>query len=392
MPLSRARAVRSLKVALVSRFPARIDRPRGGVESATVANVVALSRCASIDLHVVTLERGSAERCVERAADWTVHRLAGSRVPQVADAQFGPGRRRLTRYLLDLKPDLVHSHEFYGYGLASLPMPHVLTVHGFDHLNLVAEAARLAWLRAPLWKWVERRGVAQQRCIVSISPYVRKQLEAITDAKICDIENAIDERFFDPSCGEPFECRTRVLCAGWLSARKNTLGAVEAFAVAVGSGVPGELIIAGPVLDPAYEQRVRARIVELDLGDRVKWVGSLDRDALLRELGRTRALLLTSHQENAPMIIAEAMAAGVPVVASNRCGIPFMVREGETGFLIEPDDPSGAGERLAQLLRDPELAETFGARARVDATDRFHPDRAARRTLDLYRSLCPHPA
>jgi glycosyltransferase involved in cell wall biosynthesis len=380
--------MRPLKVALVSRFPAGIDRPHGGVESATVAIVEALRGCEAIDLHVVTLEPGRAASTVEPAAGWTVHRLRALQLPQVADLWFGPGHRRLVGYLMALQPDLVHSHESYGLGLGSLPMPHVITVHGFDHLNLVADDAQLAWIRALLWEWVTRRGLAKQRHIVSISPYVRREIERLTDGEIYDIENPVDERFFEASCKEPFDRRDRVLCAGWLSERKNTIGAIEAFGVAVRAGAPGKLVIAGEVVQPSYGERVRARVKHLGLDDRVEFVGSLNRDDLLAELGRARALLLTSRQENAPMIIAEAMAAAVPVVASNRCGIPFMVREGETGFLVHPDDSGSAGERLTRLLLDAQLAESFGARARAAALDRFHPQRAARRTLELYRGLC----
>lgn len=381
--------MKPLKVAIVSRFPDRPDRPAGGIESATVALVQALCGCESLDVHVVTLEPGRPADDVEVAAGFTVHRLRAPKLPQVADVWLGPGRRRLVRCLLQLRPDVVHSHEVYGLGLPPLPMPHVITVHGFDHLNLVADASRLAWLRAPIWERLLRRGLARAQHVVSISPYVRGMLQSLTSAEIHDIGNPIDECFFGARCREPFGQRDRVLCAGWLSERKNTLGAVEAFGEAIRSGAPGRLVLAGFSAQPSYRRRVEARIDDLGLRDRIDVPGSLDRGALLAELARTRALLLISRQENAPMIVAEAMAAGVPVIASDRCGIPFMVREGETGFLVDPDDRRGIAERLARLLSDDALAARLGAAAADDAAQRFHPRRAARDTLELYRRLVP---
>ena len=85
------------------------------------------------------------------------------------------------------------------------------------------------------------------------------------------------------------------------------------------------------------------------------------------------------------MGIAEAMAAGVPVVASDRCGMPYMVRHGETGFLVDPQDVEELAARLAVLLGDPGRRRRMGELARTLARDRFHPDVVARRTLDVYR-------
>ena len=67
------------------------------------------------------------------------------------------------------------------------------------------------------------------------------------------------------------------------------------------------------------------------------------------------AFALISLEENSPMAIEEAMAAGVPVVTSNRCGMPYMVRDEESGFLVNPDDSEETAERLRQLLTDDEL-------------------------------------
>ena len=73
------------------------------------------------------------------------------------------------------------------------------------------------------------------------------------------------------------------------------------------------------------------------------------------------------------MGIEEAMAANVPVVASNRCGMPYLVRNGETGYLVDPADADDIAARLGLLLHDDELRAAHGARARQIACERFHP-------------------
>lgn len=88
------------------------------------------------------------------------------------------------------------------------------------------------------------------------------------------------------------------------------------------------------------------------------------------------------------MAIAEAMAVGVPVIAANRCGMPYMIEEGGSGYLIDPENTEQIGARLAAILADPELAAAMGRRGREIAEARFHPDAVARKTRDVYYALC----
>jgi glycosyltransferase involved in cell wall biosynthesis len=78
------------------------------------------------------------------------------------------------------------------------------------------------------------------------------------------------------------------------------------------------------------------------------------------------------------------MAVGVPVVTSNRCGMPHMVRHGESGFLVEPDDPGEIAARLRQLLVDVQVRDAMSRSCRAAALERFHPARVAARTREVY--------
>ncbi len=376
----------TMKVAIFSRYPSDSGRPRGGVESVTVVLVKAIAQLDGLDVHVIALEPGRASLCVERDGDVTVHRLPGSNWPQIMDIFAGPGRRRLLRYLMDLRPDILHTHETYGLALGDISLPHVFTVHGFDHANLVADSARHAWVRSHLWKYAERRGLATQKHIISITPYVRRMIESQTSAAIHDIDNPVDERFFQiPHHPEP----GRILCVGWINERKNTLGSVEAFARIADWHREAKLIIAGdPKREPAYFQRVSAAIQQNGIGDRVELLGHISHAQLEQELSRASVFLLPSRQENAPMAIAEAMAAGVPVIAADRCGIPYMVQEGQTGFLIDPESTDQIADRLTRLVGSASLCEQMAEAGRRVARERFHPRAVAAKTVAVYRAIC----
>jgi len=346
--------------------------------------VRALAQLDDLDVHVITLERERTTIAIERDGDVTVHRLPGSRWPQMLDILVGPGRKRLMRYVMNLEPDVLHTHETYGLAMGGCPIPHVFTLHGFDHANLVADSARFASVRSKLWRRVERNCLSNQRNIISISPYVRQVIEPLTQAHIHEIDNPVDERFFEIApCSEP----GRVLCVGWLNERKNTLGAIEAFARVVKKGIDGTLVIAGQAQEAAYFERVKACIGQNGLSNKVELLGHIDHGQLDKELARASVFLLPSLQENSPMAIAEAMAAGVPAVVANRCGMPYMIDEGKTGYLVDPESTEQIADRLSGLIADSELCWRMGQAGREVAKKRFHPHDVALKTREVYRQI-----
>ena len=87
------------------------------------------------------------------------------------------------------------------------------------------------------------------------------------------------------------------------------------------------------------------------------------------------------------MAIAEAMAAGLPVIASNCCGMPYMVTENQTGFLIDPEDVGQISDRLTRFLKDPATARQMGLAGRRMAEQRFAPRQVSEQTRLVYRDV-----
>jgi len=376
-----------MKIVLFSRYPRSFDRPKGGVESVTVILARALARMADLDIHLITLEKGLARELTERDDKVTIHRLAASSWPQILDIHAGPGRKRLITKIHQLNPDIVHSHETFGLTMGNLDIPHVFTVHGFDHANIPAEGRSFARGRSILWRFVENRGLGRQKTIISISPYVRGMIERFApQAAIHDIDNPVDDRYFTVSPDKQTDGDKRVLILGWINERKNTLGAIRSIAHAIRSGARGTLAVAGEAKLSSYKELLLREIRDLGIENHVEFLGHINREQLENELRRTTILLLPSLQENAPMAISEAMAASVPVVTSNRCGMPYMVADGESGFLVDPTDSVQIGERLKELLLSPELCQKMGARGREIALERFHSDAVAAKTRAVYES------
>jgi glycosyltransferase involved in cell wall biosynthesis len=100
------------------------------------------------------------------------------------------------------------------------------------------------------------------------------------------------------------------------------------------------------------------------VADRVQFLGSLSRDVALRYAAGARASLLSSAWENLPHSAVEALAMGTPVVATSVGGVPEVVRDGENGLLVPPDDPAALAIAMTRVLEDQELHDRLAAAAR----------------------------
>ncbi|PKN39953.1 MAG: hypothetical protein CVU63_13385, partial [Deltaproteobacteria bacterium HGW-Deltaproteobacteria-20] len=122
---------------------------------------------------------------------------------------------------------------------------------------------------------------------------------------------------------------------------------------------------------------------ELGISERIRWLG--ERGGVSGLLAAMNVFALSSHSEGLPLVILEAMATGLPVVATAVGGVSSVVDEGETGFLVGAGDESAMRERMQRLLSDRELSSALGRRGRARVHADFSSDRVGREYLRLYR-------
>jgi glycosyltransferase involved in cell wall biosynthesis len=140
---------------------------------------------------------------------------------------------------------------------------------------------------------------------------------------------------------------------------------------------PGtRLRIAG---DGEHRAALERAAAALGLGDAVSFLGRADAVRVRRLLRGAVALVVPSIYEGMPLVVLEAMEASVPVVASRVSGIPEVVEDGRTGWLVPPEEPASLAAALAAALDDPAAAADRGAAGRRRLAERFRPVHAARR-------------
>ncbi len=173
-----------------------------------------------------------------------------------------------------------------------------------------------------------------------------------------------------------------IVSVGRLSPEKGQAGLIEAFAAAVQKDFPEmRLQFVGEGPDRAFLQR-RAR--ELGIEDRTLFSGRVPEDQTLAVIASAQLLVLPSFMEGLPIVLMEAMAIGVPVIASRVAGIPELVRDGTTGLLFTPSNWDELGACIRRLLVDESLRRRLVTDAKATVSTEFDVRRSAQQLTALF--------
>jgi colanic acid/amylovoran biosynthesis glycosyltransferase len=123
----------------------------------------------------------------------------------------------------------------------------------------------------------------------------------------------------------------------------------------------------------------------------VRLLGAKSQDEVIGELRRSDILLAPSLAEALPVSLMEAHAMGLPVVATRVGSVDQIVREGCSGFLVEPGDAAALCRPLADLIRHPELRSEMGRRGRRHIERHYDIERLNDRLVEIYRELLEDP-
>lgn len=240
----------------------------------------------------------------------------------------------------------------------ALGVPYVLHVHAGDFTEFHARSGPVA--RALL-----RFMYSGARAVVALSDAWRRALLAVVPGmRVEVVPNPIEIPAWEAALDEG---PPTAVFLGVVKEAKGVHDLLRAWP-RVRSAVPGARLVLGGSGDI---DGARALARELGVEDAVEtpgWVAGEDKAALLR---RAWVLALPSHWEALPMAVLEAMAAGVPVVASRVGAIPEAIAQGRGGLLVPPRDPRALAEALVEVLGDAALRKSLGRAARRRAADAY---------------------
>jgi glycosyltransferase involved in cell wall biosynthesis len=367
---------------MIGPYPESPERIDGGVAAATMYLSQALASRSDVKLVGARIARRGNEAREDHALGWPVVDVPLGRLS--LSTLYLAQRRRLDALLRKYDPHIVHAQgaDIAGLLAVNSGRPSVVTVHG-----MLAECARYQTdpanrLRATLAAMVtERHTIRRTPDLIAISPYVARYFREDIRGRVHEVPNAIKEEFF--STNRTVE-RGRLLYAGRIANGKGLEELIRA--VALNSSTVTKLVLAGATPDSAYGDRLRKLVGSLRIDDRVQFAGFLAEPDLMKQFSSAEALVLPSFQETAPMVVQQAMATGMAVIATSVGGIPYQVQDGVSGLLCQAGDAAALARLIARLASDATLGRRLGDAARKVAVARYRAGTVANSTVEVYRT------
>jgi len=333
-----------------------------------------------VEVHVISCVPGPVRAPEKLAENVFFHSLV---VPKIGwRALFAGCALAVRRKIRQLSPDIVHgqgTERDCALDAVFSGRPNILTIHGnMQRIARLGKARRFSypWIVARL----ERFAVPRTSGVICLTRHTETEVAPLARRRWL-LPNPVDRKFFSV-INQPVSPPVAV-CIATITALKNQNGLIRALDRIGGKN---GLIVAfygsnsGDACWNEFSQLLKSR-------PWCQYRGFAQRSELGRILSDATMLILPSLEENCPMVILEAMAAGVPVVASRVGGVPEVVEDGVTGLLFEPHDSASICGAVQQLVENPAMRESMARRSRAVAMQRFEPGVIARRHLEIYQEV-----
>jgi glycosyltransferase involved in cell wall biosynthesis len=306
------------------------------------------------------------------------------------------------------KLDIIHLHtgkRMGGIGRLVAKwrkIPYVISLHG-GHFDVPDSQARaladpttglLEWGKVLGWLVGSRQVIDEAAAIICLGANeeaaLRKQWP---DKKVVRLENGVDVATFELGDGPRFKKKFNVpsgaftvLCVGRIDPQKDQLSAIKSFELFRDRFADTHLVIVGHVTDQLYFHDVADAIARSPHKDAITLIPGVSRDTtdLIDAYTAASCFLLTSRHEPFGIVILEAWAARLPVVASEVGGIPSFVEHGTDGLLAPAGDATAFAQHLADIHEDVARATCLAEAGHAKASSRYSWNSITRRLEDLY--------
>ena len=297
---------------------------------------------------------------------------------------------RLASLMRKNKIDLVHAHDFYTniFGMAAATLARVPA--------RIASRRETEGIRSPAKRWLERRAFNTANAVVANAEAIRQQLisEGLPPEKVITIHNGLNVGHVTPkpdaqrdellaSFGLPNSRRFVTIVANMRHVMKDQATFLRAAQLTREAVPDSAFILAG---EGEQVPNLRQLASELGLAENAFFIGRCSRVADLLAISDV-CVLSSKGVEGFSNSILEYMAARRPVVATDIGGAREQVVDGETGYIVAPEDFKTMAQRLISLMQSPEKARQMGERGRARVLEHFSCEAQLRRVENLYERL-----
>lgn len=377
-----------MKIIQIGPYPLSLNCIQGGVESSVYGLVQELAKSHIVD--VFDIPRIGEKDRVERFGNLTIHRYAN---PGTHNKDAVLRLKEIVRDIVALGPEVCHVH---GTGAISKQIYFALRQHGIKMMltvhGIVKEEKKQALIRKPslkaLYQYViqsrdERELLEATPRIIVDTAYVEEKLRAYGLKHVPEmhvIPQGIDETFYGIKCNPKSNI---ILSVGGIGARKGHIYTVEMYNKLREKRIEAKLHIVGAATEKGYCELLKQKIADSKYKADISLDVDLPREDLFRAYSEAKLFVLHSREESQGIVFAEAMATGMPVVATKVGGIPYVVADGKSGLLSPYGDVDTMAEMVEKLMTDERLWKDYSKEAKEIAKGYSWKD-IAERIVKLY--------
>ena len=377
-----------MTIVQIGPYPMSPDCIHGGVEASVYGLVQELAKNHIVDVFDVP-RIGEMDK-VERYGNLTIHRYAN---PGAHNKDSVLRLKEIVRDIVALGTEVCHVH---GTGAFSKQIYFALQQHGIKMMltvhGILREEKKQALMRKPSLKALyqyfvqsrdERELLEAAPRIIVDTAYVENKLKEYGFKNVPEmhvIPQGIDETFYKIKCNLKSNL---ILCVGAIAPRKGHIYTIEMLERLRSKGIDAKLRIIGSLADKAYYEQLKQKIAESKYKEDISLEANLPREELLKAYAEAKLFVLHSREESQGIVFAEAMATGLPVVATKIGGIPYVVADGRSGLLCPYGDVDVMAQSAELLLTDENMWKEFSFNAKEVAKGYSWTD-IAERIVELY--------
>jgi glycosyltransferase involved in cell wall biosynthesis len=292
---------------------------------------------------------------------------------------------RMKKILDSIKPDIVHAQgteNSYALSAIRSKYPHVISIQGLlKEINKYNQPS----LRSRLKTWLEAEAIKKGHhfiCRTNLDSFFVESLNPM--AKIHIVYEAINPVFYKNNWNVIDELS--LLFVGSLQERKGIFILLKAMKLIKEMYQNVCLYIIGNG-KKQYVNALKEYCNNNDLNNNINFLGYQTSEVIAKYHLKSQIFVCPSFIENSPNCIAEAMVSGLPIIASNVGGIPSMIIDGHTGYLVRSNDPNELANKIVYLLSNPSERIRLSNNGKQIAIYRHSPKSVADNTMAVYNAI-----
>lgn len=380
-----------MKILYIAPLSLNRKHSAGGVETATENILEGFSGIKRTEIIVLSFRSGQFNSTITKYSEnITIIQKSQKIKNTLFNILFY--QRKIIREIIDREnPDLIH---FHGTGpnilsISNLPRDRtIITQHGILRIELKYQIGIRNKIKYFLKSIIETIYFPKFSNYIFISNHNFNNANNYYKSNFSNyaiIPNAVNIDYFNIKSKNT--TNNHILYVGFISRLKNLLFLIKIINELKNKQKVFKLTIVGDIKDYKYYQECKQFIKSNNLTDIISFKGYLDQNKLLSLYNIIDIFVLPSLQENSPISLLEAMAAGKVSVASNIGGIPEIINNNKTGFIFKNNDYKGLYSILSKLYNNYPLLDSIGQNAQKVIMKRFNPQYIARSMNKFYNSI-----